>query len=88
MNIEYIAELPLKGLTIGHIHKDPLPGPVNTQLFPLFVYMGDHLMCMFHGIRLHVPHTAIDLFKCLADVGMEYRGSRCGKGYSEHSVYA
>jgi len=58
---------------IRHIHEDSVPGLVDAQSFALFVDMRDHLVGVFHRIRLTVPHTAVDLFQLLVQIILKYR---------------
>jgi len=79
--------LSLKGLAACHIHKDPLSGLVYTQLFPLFIYMGNHHMGMFNWVNLHIPHTAIDFFKFLGDIIVKITGAPLVGKVTPNTVY-
>jgi len=79
--------LSLKGLAACHIHKDPLSGLIYTQLFPLFIYMGNHHMGMFNGVNLDIPHTAIDFFKFLGDIIVKYRRAARGQSNAKYRIY-
>ena len=71
----------------GYIHKDPLPGLVYAQFFPLFIYMGNHHMGVFNGVRLHVPHTAIHFLEIFGYIIVKYRSTRRGKCNAKYGVH-
>ena len=46
-----------EGLSIGHIHKNPLTGLIYTQLGTFFINMGDHQSCHLSWVIGKAPFT-------------------------------